>query len=1196
MKKRLIKFRVVSLAMLTLLLSFLTSTAYAVDFTLQTNSSTFSASGDDYVAKSYGVTFTYAKGGSTVAINGGVVDNQLRVYKDATLTISAPISITKITINAVSYKSIAADGFTASEGTYTLSTDKLTGTWEGSSKTLTFTASGGQVRITSIVVTLNDAEMPVKVPTITADTYFVGSTNVTLACETEGASIYYTTNGDAVTTENGTLYNGNPFPITATTTVKAIAVKDADTSFENEATFTAVDTKADLASVNALAKGSLFGFTGDATVVANPDNTNVYIKDANSFSLIYDSKKATTLPVGSKIVPNWIAKTDVYNALVEIVPISELVAAEGEPAAVTYDEATFADVVEANVNKVVVFKNLEYTLGTGKNITFKEGEQTIAGYNKFSLTIDEPVEGKKYDVVGAISINNSNMQILPLSITRVPEVLPVNITAETGTDLTALVNAKKKEIINGGDLVGDISISLAADGAYTMSASIEAPAAISIVGDANAPATIDASALATPVISMSTTPTVELINNYYRVSTVKIANVKITGAKGSLFYDNSKAYCVVDFTIDNALISLASETTAISNEALISFKSGGIKDLTIKNSTVYGTAAPKYFVRYSNSARIDRYGYTEATDTWSMTYTNNTFYNVILSGTSGQWGNYQGVSAKAGQMILTIKDNIWYDCSSQVMRRLTHSKTFSSFNAASVMQNNTFWNSTTGKTDSQDNYGNGTDLVTNPTFVDASAGDFHVFCGSQQAKYKTGDPRWLVEYDAAQALAIPVVISPATDSDITTALNEAKANVDKVGDITINLAADGVYTVSGSLEAPAAIAIVGDANKPATINVAGLKTETISAPFILLNGTTQAALKVDGTPHEAYKYIENVAVSNVVINALPTPLVRDNQKTLVNTLSVENVQAEFVGSSNIFDFNSKGYPANLSVNNSTLWSKDGHTGYLLQSGGRVRDLDTDQISYKQIVSLTNSTLYKISVEKQLNNMKGTGQKSLELTMKNVILAECTQNGNEVRGWLGGQNSTNPTVVYENNTYWKAGAIQTGWIDATKQGSDQTGTYLVTEPAFALASVGDFTLALNTLQNKLKTGDPRWLGEFVADDVTDSKALLLAEIQKATTLLGDADVNTNADAKALKDAIDKAKGVYDTADLNEVINAAIKELQAAEAAYIATSINEVNVNADAQGGEWFTTQGVRISKPTQKGIYIHNGKKIMINNK
>ena len=862
MKKRLIKFRVVSLAMLTLLLSFLTSTAYAVDFTLQTNSSTFAEGGtNSLVASQSGVTFTYLKGSSGDFAYVPQSDH-IRMYQGSTLTIESAASITNLKVNCT----------TSSYGPANITIDGnelSSGTWTGNAKNIVMTAKA-QARITSIVVTLNDAEIPVKVPTITADTYFIGSTNVTLACETEGASIYYTTNGDAVTTENRTLYDGNPVPITATTTVKAIAVKDADTSFENKATFTAVDTKADLASVKDLAKGSLFGFTGDATVVANPDNTNVYIKDANSFSLIYDSKKATNLPVGSKIVPNWIAKTDVYNNLFEIVPLTELVAAEGEPAAVTYDEATLADVVEANVNKVVVFKNLEYTLGTDKNITFKKGEQTIAGYNKFSLTIDEPVEGKKYDVVGAISINNSTMQILPLSITRVPEVLPVNITAETGTDLTALVNAKKEEIINGGDLVGDI---------------------------------------------------------------------------------------------------------------------------------------------------------------------------------------------------------------------------------------------------------------------------------------------------------------------------------------TINLAANGSYTVSGSIEAPASLTIVGlDANAPAKINAAGLKTETISAPFIFLNGTSKLALKADGTQSDQYKYIDKVAISNVEINGLSTQLVRDNQKTLVNTLSVDNVQAEFIGSSVIFDFNGKGYPANLSVNNSTLWSKDGHTGYLLQSAGRVKDLDQDQSSFKQIVSLTNSTLYKIAVDKQLNNMNGKGQKSLELTMKSVILAECTQNGNEVRGWLGGQNSPNPTVVYENNTYWKAGAVQAGWIDATKQGADQTGTYLITEPAFALASDGDFTLALNTLQNKLKTGDPRWLGEFVADDVTDSKALLLAEIQNATTLLGDADVNTNADAKALKDAIDKAQGVYDTADLNEVINAAIKELQAAEAAYIATSINEVNVNADAQSGEWFTTQGVRISKPTQKGIYIHNGKKIMINNK
>ena len=311
MKKRLIKFRVVSLAMLTLLLSFLTSTAYAVDFTLQTNSSTF-AKGEtnSLVASQSGVTFTYLKGSSGDFANVPQSDH-IRMYQGSTLTIESAASITNLKVNCT----------TSSYGPANITIDGnelSSGTWTGNAKNIVMTAKA-QARITSIVVTLNDAEIPVKVPTITADTYFIGSTNVTLACETEGASIYYTTNGDAVTTENGTLYDGNPFAITATTTVKAIAVKDADTSFENKATFTAVDTKADLASVNALAKGSLFGFTGDATVVANPDNTNVYIKDANSFSLIYDSKKATTLPVGSKIVPNWIAKTDVYNTLVEIV-------------------------------------------------------------------------------------------------------------------------------------------------------------------------------------------------------------------------------------------------------------------------------------------------------------------------------------------------------------------------------------------------------------------------------------------------------------------------------------------------------------------------------------------------------------------------------------------------------------------------------------------------------------------------------------------------------------------------------------------------------------------------------------------------------------------------------------------------------------------------------------------------------------
>ncbi len=75
----------------------------------------------------------------------------------------------------------------------------------------------------------------VAAPTISGTTPFADTTQVTLT-EPEGARVYYTTDGSTPTAES-TLYT-EPFTLNATTTVKAIAIKDEVSSEVATKTFT----------------------------------------------------------------------------------------------------------------------------------------------------------------------------------------------------------------------------------------------------------------------------------------------------------------------------------------------------------------------------------------------------------------------------------------------------------------------------------------------------------------------------------------------------------------------------------------------------------------------------------------------------------------------------------------------------------------------------------------------------------------------------------------------------------------------------------------------------------------------------------------------------------------------------------------------------------------------------------------------
>jgi len=189
------------------------------------------------------VTITYDKGTNNNSPKYYSNGAAIRIYGGNTFTIaSTGNAIEKVVINR---GNTTTNAITASAGTFE---DNASGSnttytdveWTGSETSITFTIGGtsGQARLKKIVVTLADGEVAVKAPVISpAGGSFVGSQEVSISCETEGASIYYTTDGTDPTASS-TAYTA-PFTLTESATVKAIAIKGSDQSTIASATFTA---------------------------------------------------------------------------------------------------------------------------------------------------------------------------------------------------------------------------------------------------------------------------------------------------------------------------------------------------------------------------------------------------------------------------------------------------------------------------------------------------------------------------------------------------------------------------------------------------------------------------------------------------------------------------------------------------------------------------------------------------------------------------------------------------------------------------------------------------------------------------------------------------------------------------------------------------------------------------------------------
>ena len=194
--------------------------------------------------------------------------------------------ITKIELSGPSSNPLT--NFTCETGDYQATTTNAT--WTGEATSVIFNASNAQTRVSSIIVTYTPATAAsVATPTLSIPTgKYTEAQNVTIDCATAEASIYYTLDGTEPS-EQSTPYNGT-INISSTTTLKAIAIKDGESSAVATATYTILTaTPATIADFLAAEESEdvYYELTGTISNITNTTYGNFDLTDVTGTVYVY---------------------------------------------------------------------------------------------------------------------------------------------------------------------------------------------------------------------------------------------------------------------------------------------------------------------------------------------------------------------------------------------------------------------------------------------------------------------------------------------------------------------------------------------------------------------------------------------------------------------------------------------------------------------------------------------------------------------------------------------------------------------------------------------------------------------------------------------------------------------------------------------------------------------------------------------
>ncbi len=323
-------------------------------------------------------------------------------------------------------------------------------------------ATSGTTTIQSIEITYSTEAIAVLPPTFSVPTgKYTETQNVTINCETAEASIYYTLDGTEPS-ELSTPYNG-AINISSTTTLKAIAIKNGESSAVATATYTFPTEVDNIAAFNQAENNDFVKITNPITVTYI-NGANVYAQDESGSMLIYDFNFAETegLTNGS-IINNITGENTLYNGAPQMKNVFSYTLSEHIS---IINPTTVETLSTADVHKYVKLEDAQFdnsysftesstinaNLSTHGNIVVRNN------FKNFNMDVNST---DKYDIVGFVSVYQNAPQIYPVSIV----VTTPSITVSTNSlAFETVENNQTKDLtftVNGANLSENATLAIA---------------------------------------------------------------------------------------------------------------------------------------------------------------------------------------------------------------------------------------------------------------------------------------------------------------------------------------------------------------------------------------------------------------------------------------------------------------------------------------------------------------------------------------------------------------------------------------------------------------------------------------------------------------------------------------------------------------------------------------------------------------